>query len=77
MSGDDDDDVYTHEKPNRREPLAAPWTLQRYISDISDPFSRRLEVILGFGRQTPCREEHSCSFLKIILHHWLFHFASA
>jgi hypothetical protein len=58
--GDDDDDIEVIEKPNRREALAASLTLQRYISDISDPFARQLEVILAsFGRQTRLEETQS------------------
>ena len=55
--GDNDDNDKIIEKPNCQEALAASLTLQRYISDIGDPFARQLEAILAsFGWQT-CLEE--------------------
>jgi len=53
----DDNDIEVIEKPDCQEALAASLTLQRYISDIGDPFACQLEAILAsFGRQT-CLEE--------------------
>jgi len=56
----DDNDVEVIEKPDCREALAASLTLQRYISDIGDPFAHQLEAILAsFGRQTHLEETQS------------------
>ena len=59
--GDDvDDDVKVVEKPNRQEALTASFTLQRYLSDIGDPFARQLEAVLAnFGRHTRLEETRS------------------
>ncbi|KAG6842120.1 hypothetical protein H0H87_011485, partial [Tephrocybe sp. NHM501043] len=48
-----EDDVDDEPKPTHREALLAVSTLQKYISDIDDPFTQKFEVILGaFGHQT-------------------------
>ncbi|KAG6804975.1 hypothetical protein H0H92_001345, partial [Tricholoma furcatifolium] len=48
-----EDEVDDEPKPTRREALLAVSTLQKYISDIDDPFARKFEAILGaFGHQT-------------------------
>ena len=58
--GDNTDDDSIIEKPSHREALAASLILQRYISDITDPFARQLEGILtNFGRQTRLDEVNS------------------
>ncbi|KAF5383069.1 hypothetical protein D9615_004968 [Tricholomella constricta] len=49
--GDDSDDVEA--RPSRREALLAASTLRTFVSDIDEPFARKLEAILSsFGRQT-------------------------
>jgi len=53
----DDNDIEVIEKPDRREALAASLTLQRYISDIGDPFAHQLEAILASFRWQTCLEE--------------------
>jgi len=56
----DDNDVEVIEKPDHRGTLAASLTLQRYISDIGDPFAHQLEAILAsFGWQTRLEETQS------------------
>ncbi|KAF9501872.1 hypothetical protein BDN71DRAFT_1438594 [Pleurotus eryngii] len=58
--GDDGEDGVIEEKPTRKEALTAAATLGKYISDINEPFARKLEAILAsFGRQT--RLEATCS----------------
>ena len=50
---DDDPDESPEVKPSRQEALAAVSTLSKYIADLDEPFTRKLEVVLtSFGRQT-------------------------
>ncbi|KAG6852194.1 hypothetical protein H0H87_010614 [Tephrocybe sp. NHM501043] len=50
---DDDDESDVDVKPSCCEALLAASILQSYVSDLDDPFARKLEGILGsFGRQT-------------------------
>ncbi len=55
--GDDGSDGPVYTPPTRREALAAASTLQSFIMDNDDEFSRRLEALLaGFGRNTRLEE---------------------
>ena len=57
---DDNDDAEIIKKQDRQEALAASLTLQRYVSDIGDPFARQLDAILAsFGRHTLLEETQS------------------
>ncbi|KAG6843736.1 hypothetical protein H0H87_001078 [Tephrocybe sp. NHM501043] len=48
-----DDDIDGNVKPSRREALLAASMLREYVSDINDPFARKLEGILAdFGCKT-------------------------
>ncbi|KAH0589879.1 hypothetical protein H2248_000070 [Termitomyces sp. 'cryptogamus'] len=58
----DDDDEAISEKPSpsRREALSAASTLLTYISDVDQPYARKLEGILAnFGHQTRLEEFQS------------------
>ncbi|KAG6816221.1 hypothetical protein H0H87_007671 [Tephrocybe sp. NHM501043] len=49
--GDDSDDVEA--RPSCQEALLAASTLRSFISDIDEPFARKLEAVLSsFGQQT-------------------------
>ena len=40
-------------KPTRKEALTAAFTLQKYITDINEPFAHKLEgALASFGYQT-------------------------
>ena len=67
---DDNDDAEIIKKQDRQEALAASLTLQRYVSDIGDPFARQLDAILAsFGRHTLLEETQS---LQPVPYYWLF-----
>ena len=46
-------------KPTCKEALMATFTLQKYITDINEPFAHKLEGILAsFGHQTRLEDVH-------------------
>jgi len=56
--GDDvDDDGPVEPCPTRREVLKAVSTIGKYTNDLNDPFSRKIEALLGsFTRQLRLEE---------------------
>jgi len=54
---DDDDDAEILPRPSWRAALEAAATLERYISEVEEPYARKLEGFLSsFGRQTRVEE---------------------
>jgi hypothetical protein len=50
---EDDADEIAEAKPSCQEALAVALTLSKYVADVNEPFTRKLEVIFAsFGRQT-------------------------
>ncbi|KAE9398998.1 hypothetical protein BT96DRAFT_821189, partial [Gymnopus androsaceus JB14] len=60
---DKDDDAFLSAFPSRREALEAAATMQKFISEMDDPFARKLESLLEiFGRET--QFEATCSMVN-------------